>query len=490
MDDADLITARSSPAGLAWIAGGKAQDPLEGWVPFDHLLLLNDYILRVASGDIPRLIVTMPPRHGKSELISRYTPAWYLGTYPDRKVMLASYEHGFASSWGRKARDVLNEYGQSVWNVSVSDASARMDFWELQSREGVMVTAGVGGGLTGKGAHLLIIDDPVKNSEQASSQTIQAKAWDWWISTARTRLQRGAGVIVVMTRWHELDLAGKLLEQQTEGGDKWEVLNLPAIAESDDDALGREPGDALCPELFDAAMLDNTRQSSGAYWWSAMYQQRPMPSEGGVFKRADFRYADLTPEGGVLLHDPDGTRSIPKEDMYRFLTIDPALSEKETADYTAIAHWAVCRHDGSLILLDMERLRFDQPKQQAFIEDRWRAWQPHDMGVEDKAHGTALLQHLANQGYPVFPLKADTDKVTRARGAVARYEMGRVYHRRNAHWLDAYENELLAFPNGAHDDQVDCFSYAALRVPSLTGVTRKAAGSTGTETGGLMSDPL
>ena len=490
MDAADKLTAQSSPAGLAWIAGGKAQSALDGWVPFDHLLLLNESILRVAAGDCPRLIVTMPPRHGKSELISRFTPAWYLGTYPDRKVMLASYEHGFAASWGRKARDILNEYGEDVWNVSVSEASARMDFWEIQNREGVMVTAGVGGGLTGKGAHLLIIDDPVKNAEQASSQTFQDRAWEWWISTARTRLQRGAGVIVVMTRWHEADLAGKLLEFQAEGGDEWEILNLPAFAETENDSLGRTIGDPLCPELFDKGMLEQTRLTSGAYWWSAMYQQRPMPAEGGVFKRADFRYCEITPEGGAILHDPEGDRSIPREDFYRFLTIDPALSEKETADYTAIAHWAVCRNDGSLLLLDMERLRFDQPKQQAFIEQVWQAWMPHDMGVEDRAHGTALLQHLTNKGYPVFPLKADTDKVTRARGAVSRYEMGRVYHRRGAQWLDAYENELLAFPNGAHDDQVDCYSYAALRIPQLIGSRRKAAASTDTETGGLMSDPL
>jgi hypothetical protein len=286
----DLTLARTRPDGLAWVVGGKAEDPAHGWVPFRHLRLLSDLYMQVASGEIPRLIVTMPPRHGKSELISRFGPAWFLGNYPERKVMLASYEAGFAASWGRKARDVLEEYGPEIFGIRVSDKSAAADFWEIAGHAGVMTTAGVGGGITGKGASLLVIDDPVKNAEEAGSEVIQLKQLEWWISTARTRLEHRAGCILVMTRWHEADLAGQLLAREAEeGGEHWELLNLPAYAEGPDDPLGREEGDVLCSELFPKESLERTRTNSAGYWWASLYQQRPMPAEGGIFKRHNFR---------------------------------------------------------------------------------------------------------------------------------------------------------------------------------------------------------
>jgi predicted phage terminase large subunit-like protein len=489
----DLLIARSCPAGLAWVAGGKASHPAQGWVPFPHLLLLSDKIMQVATGQIPRLIVTMPPRHGKSELISRYGPAWFLGNYPNSKVMLAAYEAKFAASWGRKARDVLVEHGQEIFGVRVSDRTSASDYWEIAEHDGVMVTAGVGGGLTGKGARLLVIDDPVKNAEEASSEVIQLKQWEWWISTARTRLEQNAGAILVMTRWNEADLAGQLLAAAAEeGAEPWEVLNLPAFAEDADDALGRAEGEPLCPELFDKPTLELTRKQS-SYWWASMYQQRPMPAEGGLFKRADFRWFHEDPENNLywMRRDQDGQPDKPvgRDHIYRFVTCDPAFSEKETADYTALCLWGVTPWM-DLLLLDVERVRFDVENLAAAIRRYYDLHLPTDLRVESKAYGTKVIDQLVAQGLPIVPLEADTDKITRALGGVPRYEVHAVYHRAGADWLEAYERELLMFPNGRNDDQVDAFAYAALALPQLQLFSHRQESIGQTETGGLATQQL
>ncbi len=279
--DTDRLVARASPAAFAHLVSGGA------YLPFDHLVALDEQLTRLGADEIERLLVAMPPRHGKSETISRYLPAWYLGRHPDRRVMLTSYEADFAASWGRKARIVLKQHGEPLFGVRIAARSAAASAWDIEGHSGGMVTAGVGGPLTGKGAHLLIIDDPVKNHEQAHSELLREKAWDWWRSTARTRLQRPGAVVLVMTRWHEDDLAGRLLR---DGSDDWTLLELPALADPDD-ALGRAPGQALCPGLgFDEDWLHDTRAELGSYWFSALYQQHPRPPEGMLFKRRDFRY--------------------------------------------------------------------------------------------------------------------------------------------------------------------------------------------------------
>lgn len=463
-------------------------------MPFDHLVLLSEKYVQVAAGLIPRLIVTMPPQHGKSELISRYGPAWFLGRYPNRKMMLASYGGQYAATWGRKARDVCTEWGPPVFGVHVSDRTSASDHWELDGHEGVMVTAGVGGGLTGKGAHLLVIDDPVKDAEEAASETIQLKQWEWWISTARTRLQRGAGVILVMTRWNENDLAGQMLASAAnENGEHWEVLNLPAFAE-EDDPLGRQEGVVLCPELHDHDELEQTRKASGGYWWASMYQQRPMPAEGGLFKRTDFRYFHEDPERDLYwmrgeLGAGEEDRAVGRDHVYRFVTIDPAFSEKDTADYTAMLLWGVTPWM-DLLLLDVERVRFDVENLAAAIRRHYDLHLPNDVRVERKAYAAKVIDQLVAQGLPIIPLDADTDKVTRALGGVPRYEAHAVYHRAGADWLDAYERELLLFPSGKNDDQVDAFAYAALALPDLQLVAARQKSVGTTETGGMLTQQL
>jgi predicted phage terminase large subunit-like protein len=483
--------ARSSPAGFAWMASEGA------WIVAPHLSLLSQKIVDVSTGRCPRLIVTMPPRHGKSELISKYTPAWFLGTYPDKKVMLASYADTFAAQWGRKSRELLEEWGPKLWGIRLSTESKGGQQWEVSTKrggkraEGVMVTAGVGGGLTGKGAHLLIIDDPVKNAEEAQSERTREAHHDWWKSTARTRLQAGAGVILVMTRWHEDDLAGRLLADELEGGDKWEVLNLPAISETDDDPLGRKEGDVLWPEMYDHEWMAQTKRAMGTYWFTAMYQQRPAPADGMLFKKANFRYYEKHEDGKLVTMFKDGGPYI-FDTTYgtKFTTVDVAASEKEQADYSVAATWVVTV-ERDLLLWDLERVKFEGPDLMPWLRRLYFTQRPAVIGIERLGYGLAVIQELLRDGLPIVRLEPDKDKVSRALPACARYEEHRVYHPLGWAGKDDFENELLVFPNGKHDDQVDVTAYAALQLPMLgsavnSGRGRKQERQGKTITGGLL----
>jgi predicted phage terminase large subunit-like protein len=375
--------------------------------------------------------------------------------------------------------------------VQVSPRSAASDHWNLLRRGGGMNTAGVGGPITGFGADLLIIDDPLKDSEQAGSEVIRTKQIEWYQSTARTRLMPGGAIVLMQTRWHEEDLAGWLLQEMKDGGDQWEVVSLPAIAD-EADQLGRDVGEALWPERFPLHELERTRRAVGGYYFAAMYQQRPVPAGGALFKRVDFRYFTEDPENDLyVMRGAQGEedRPVGRSYCYRFVTIDPAFSEKETADYTAIGLWAVTPWK-DLILLEVARIRFDVENLHAPIHRYYELWQPSDMRIEAKAYGSKVIAALVRQGLPIIPLEADTDKVTRALGAVPRYECHAVFHRAGAPWLEDYEHELLSFPAGAHDDQVDMYSYAALALPELQLVTPRQESMGETQTGCLATQQL
>jgi len=493
------LLARSSPAGLAWWASG-GDEGNSMWLLAPHLNILSQKIIDVATGRIPRLIVTMPPRHGKSELISRFTPAWFLGNFPDKKVMLTSYADTFAAQWGRAARDVLKEYGPELFGVTVDAETSGGQLWQVQGRRGIMVTAGVGGGLTGKGGDLLIIDDPVKNSQEAQSETTRQAHHEWWKSTARTRLQKDAGVILVMTRWHEDDLVGRLLGDAHEGGDKWEVLNLPGIAEKDD-LLGREEGEALWPEMFPLESLEQTRRAMGTYWFTAMYQQRPAPAEGMLFKKANFRYYTKSEDNKfATIYREDGAEVFDSAYGLKFCTMDVAASEKTEADYTVIATWIVTPNR-DLLLWDRERVKFQGPDLKPLVKRVYYEQQPAFIGIERLGYGYTLIQELLREGLPIIKLEPDTDKISRALPACARYEEHRIFHQRGPSWVqEEWEDELLKFPNATHDDQVDTVAYAAMQLPQLAVGTFKhnrdraglhtPRGSGKTITGGLLTQNL
>jgi predicted phage terminase large subunit-like protein len=388
-------------------------------------------------------------------LVSHFFPAWYLGVRPSKRVMLASYAGDFAASWGRKVRDVIAEYGRDVFGVSLRKGSAAVHRFEIDRHGGGMTTAGAGGSLTGKGADLLVIDDPVKNAEQAASRVWRDKTWDWYQSTAYTRLEPGGSVVLVQTRWHGDDLAGRLLQDASDGGEAWSTLNLPAIAEVDD-PLGRLLGDALWPERYPLARLADIRRTLGAYWWSALYQQRPSPASGGLFQRDWFRYWRPAGEGYRLEQT-----LVAKEKCWRFATVDLAISEREQADYTVAAMWD-CTPAGDLLLLDLLRERMSAPRLMTALKRLNAKWRPDFLGIERSGFQLAIVQQLRREGLSVKPLLPRGDKVARAHAAAVRFEGGQVYFPADASWLVDLEAELLAFPHAPHDDQVDAVSYACL----------------------------
>lgn len=484
----EQLVAQASPATFGHVVSGGL------WVPYDHLILLNDYLLRVAAGEIKRLIVTMPPRMGKSELISRYLPAWYLGTFPDRQVILVSFGKELAEGHGEAARELLTEFGPPVFGVSVKGTAKAS--WGIKGRKGVMLSRSLRGQLTGSGAHLLLIDDPIKDEADAQSELKRERLWTWWEATASTRLQimgdvRSA-VIVVQTRWHENDLAGRL-----KATGRWETLNLPLFAEADD-PLGRAEGETLCPEVLTQEQSQEIKDEKSSYYFSALYQQRPMPAEGIAFKRKDFRYYRVRTVEGTpfyMLQDESKVRTLAQlqdddedvEDGWRtidggytqeFQVVDAAASEKQEADYSVVGTFAVTEaHD--LLVLDIARQHFEAMDVPGFVKRESDKHGRPPMWIESLGHGLGPFQELSRQGYPIRKLNIEQGskdkKMLRALLAIAACERHKVFfpvttgeYAVHAPWLGDFEDELVAFWRGRHDDQVDVLAYAARVLPMVT----------------------
>lgn len=273
-------------ASLSWLAtpAALAERLSEGrWTRAPHLTLLARKVAGAAFGECRRLLVLIPPRHGKSELVSHWTPVWLLELFPEWPIILASYEADFAASWGRKVRDTIALHRDTL-SVQISEDSSAAHRWNTPQGGG-MITAGVGGPITGRGARLLIIDDPFKNWEEAQSATRREKVWEWFRSTAYTRLEPGGSIVIVMGRWHEDDLVGKLLKEQAAGGETYEVVELPAQAR-ENDPLGRPIGAPLWPERYDTPALEGIRRAILDYFYQALYQQQPPSAAGKLFGSA------------------------------------------------------------------------------------------------------------------------------------------------------------------------------------------------------------
>lgn len=403
-----------------------------------------------------RLIIEMPPRHGKSELTSRHFPAWYLGTNPSHRVILASYESAFARSWGRKARDGLREYGPELFGVEVGNESAAANDWTIKGTDGGMFTTGVGGPITGRGGDLLIIDDGVKNAEEAASPTIQQSNADWFDSTFYTRAEPDAVICVMGTRWHEKDIIGHILEMansEDEVGDLddevWYVLKLPALAERDD-ILGRQPDEALWPERYPLPTLQRIKQRIGSYFFGALFQQRPTSEEGAIFKRGWWRYYDKLPDEAALA-------------VVGYVIVDTAgYDDKTTGDYAAIA--VVIKVGKDLYWMRVERGHWEFPtlKQKvADIADEY-GW---PILIEETPWAKPLIQSLQNERSGVVAFKIEgKSKITRAQAASPYHESGNFWLPRRASWVPAFVEEHAAFPTGANDDMVDTTSMAVLRM--------------------------
>ena len=391
----------------------------------------------VERGEIDRLMITMPPRHGKSELASRRFPAWYLGRNPHKDIISSSYNSDLANDFGRDVRNVMRDpsYGALFPDMGLSQDNQAANRFST-SGGGKYNAAGVGTAVTGRGAHVLLVDDPLKDREEAESERRRDTVWNWYTSTAYTRLEKGGAIIVIQTRWHEDDLAGRLLAKQTEGGDKWTVIDLPAL--SDDN----EP---LWPAKYPLEALERIRDNIGPRDWSALYQQKPAPDQGALFKRDWFRYYTEKP-----VH------------LNIYAASDYAVTNS-AGDYTVHLIAGLDPED-NIYLLDLWRA---QTSADQWIEsqiDLAAQWKPliwaEEGGVIHKAIDPALTKRMRERKsyFRRETINPIHSKEARAQSISARYAMGKVYHPVNAPWLADFEQEILSFPYAKHDDQVDPLS--------------------------------
>ena len=432
----------ASAARQSLLAYAVGQNPAYKTPP--HIRALAAKLEAVERGEILRLAVFMPPRHGKSNLVSEIFPAWYLGRRPEEQVMFTTYAQDLADGFGRKVRNAVADPRHSrsfPASVLAEDSQSAKKF--NTTKGGVYYAVGAGGPVTGRGADLLIIDDPLKNREEADSKLIRDKLWDWYASTAYTRLMPNGAVVLVQTRWHEDDLAGRMLR----GHEQWEILNLPALAEAND-PLHRIPGTSLWPEQYDEHALINIRQTIGEREFAALYQQRPAPLEGALFRR-----------------DWIGRNRCPRAGYRIAMGVDLALSLKTGADYTAIV--VVARDEfGKIYVLDAVRDRVDFPTALSLIRLMADKWKPARIAIEQVAYQAVVVQELLRSTtLPIKGVTPDRDKLTRAQPIALRYEQGQVHHHDLPSW---FEDELLSFPNAEHDDSVDALVYAYQAVMSMT----------------------
>ena len=424
---------------------------LAGWVHKDICRRLEKFSQDVVDQKSPRLMLFMPPRHGKSEIASRCFPAWHLGHAPNHEVIACSYSGSLAMGFSRKVRSMIRDplYNKVFSNCQLDPESQSAEAW-LTTAGGGYTAAGVGGPITGKGAHILVIDDPVKNREEAESETTRQSIKDWYTSTAYTRLAPGGGVLVILTRWHDDDLAGWLLGEQETGGDTWEVIKYPAVAEEDE--AYREKGAALHPDRYPLPALTRIRNAIGSRDWSALYQQNPVADEGAYFQRSMIRYFN--------------PHEVERDRMTIYAAWDLAIGKKERNDWS-VGVVAGVDQDDQMFILHVERGRWDGGELVEKILDTYAAWQPSITGIErghiEMALGPFLEKRIRERGlYEMYIKDLKTgrrDKEARARAIQGRMQQGMVFFPKGTDFGDLLVNELLRFPNGKHDDQVDALAW-------------------------------
>lgn len=447
-----ILQTTGTPAALAKTASRGR------WKPAPHLALLNRKLVDLAARRITRLMVLMPPRHGKSELCSHWFPAWYEGTFPHHRTMLSSYEADFAAEWGAKARDELINVGP-LFGVEVSRNRRASYAWEIEQFGGGMKTAGIGGPFTGKGADLLIIDDPIKNAEEALSPTIRQKHWDWWQSTAQSRLEPNGVVLVIMTPWHEDDLRGRLLQQNP---GEWEILRLPALAE-DDDPLGRKPGEALWPVRYDRPALEKIRNGIDAFWWQGLYQGNPGSHGRNEWPDEYFKNIFVT------------SQEWPDRLNCRTIAIDPSKGkDAKSSDYSAIVGIGVARGKIWVDATVRRRSTGIIVADGLLAADRWK---PDAFGVEANQFQSLMCdefaRQVAEQNRLPLPLYEITNSVNKD---LRLLRLGPYLARGELRFLDTPDNRLLVsqlrqVPNADHDDGPDALEMAIRLAAELQGAT-------------------
>ena len=432
---------------------------LPGWVHHDIAARLEKFSRDVVEQKSPRLILMLPPRSGKSTLASHYFPAFHLGHNPKHEIIITSHTATLAMKFSRKVRELLRQphYKQVFERTELDPNTQSLENWQT-TKKGGLLAAGVGGGILGSGAHALVIDDPVKNAEEGQSEGTKEAIWEWYATTAYTRLAPGGGVLVIMQRWAPDDLAGMLEAKGLKGeGDAFEVVRYPAIAEQDEKF--RKKGDPLHPERYSLEQLEAIRATQDPWMWSALYQQAPTMEEGDYFKREDLEFYE------------DG--ELPTRLTY-YSTWDFAISKKERADWTVGITAGVDQY-GDLWLVDLKRGHWDAFEIVDEILDAWISYPIEVMGGEKGQIALALGPYLEHEAearqmydFAMEPLSTgNRDKVQRARSIQGMVRKRKVRIPKSAPWRKELVAELTAFPNGEHDDIVDALAYLGLMLSEL-----------------------
>lgn len=422
---------------------------------------LAELLTKMERGDIKRLMVFMPPRHGKSELVSRRFPAYILGKRPDAHIISASYSATLASAMNRDVQRIIDspEYAQLFPDTRLGSGVGYLrnsDVFEIVDHKGYYLSAGVGGGITGRGADFAIIDDPIKNRAEAESKVFRDKVFDWFTSTLYTRLEKDARVLITLTRWHEDDLAGRLLTlaQENPQADQWHVISYPALAHNEvHPSDPRQPGEALWEDKYSRDTLLTIKSTVGTYEWSALYDQNPSPPEGSMVQRGWLNYYKILPSKF--------------EEVIQ--SWDFAFDKSDSSSYVVGQVWGKVGADKYLIDQVRDRMNFTESLR-AVKNLSAKHPQAKAKFMEKKANGAAIINSLRRQISGIIPVNPDGSKVERLYAVTPQFEAGNVYlpDPSIAPWVNDYVEELVSFPNATNDDQVDCTTQA------LTNLDRRA----------------
>ena len=428
------------------------EDQWSAFISGSHHQIMADAFEKVAKGELKRLIINMPPRHTKSEFASYLLPAWFLGQYPDKKIIQTAHTAELAVGFGRKVRNLVNseDFKRIFTSVSLQADSKAAGRWNT-NKGGEYFAIGVGGAVTGKGADLLIIDDPHSEQEGASSDiNVFNKTYEWYTSGPRQRLQPNGAIVIVMTRWHQRDLTGQILDASIKrgGADEWEVIELPAIMPS---------GKPLWSEFWKLEELEALRAELPASKWSAQYQQDPTAEEGALVKREWWRTWEKTE---------------PPECEFIIQSWDTAFLKNQRADYSACTTWGVFYIEDkdtgyqtpNVILLDAYKRRLEFPELKRTALEKYQQFNPDAFIVEAKAAGMPLIFELRATGIPVqeYTPSRGNDKISRVNAVSDLFSSGIVWCPKTR-WAEEVVEEFAGFPNVEHDDLVDSSTQALLR---------------------------
>ncbi len=417
-----------------------------------HHAKMAEAFEKVAEGKIKRLIINMPPRHTKSEFASYLLPAWFLGKFPNKKVIQTSHTAELAVGFGRKVRNLVDQdtYREIFPGVGLQTDSKAAGRWAT-NKGGDYFAIGVGGAVTGKGADILIIDDPHSEQEAAQAEInpeIYDKTYEWYTSGPRQRLQPGGAIIIVMTRWSKKDLTGQVIKAASQrSGEEWEVIEFPALLPS---------GKPLWPQFWPRMELEALQKELPHGKWMAQYQQNPTSESSAIVKR----------EWWQVWEDDEAPNC-----EFTLMAWDTAFEKSNRADYSALTHWGVFYHpddtglpQANIILLNAFRERMEFPKLKQTAIDQFKEWEPDSVIIEKKASGAPLIYEMRAMGIPVqeFTPSKGNDKISRLNAVSDLFASGRVWAP-NTHWAEEVIEEVASFPAGEHDDYVDSVSLALMR---------------------------